>query len=1402
MITETPANPRSDRSSANRALLEKRLLRARQAARPGQRPAIAPRASTGEAPLSHGQERLWFLDQLLPEPGLYNLFQAMKVTGPLDPVALQKALDELVCRHEIFRAAVVPGKDGPVQRITHPARLPLVQAEISGDAGGTAGPAPDRTSAAERDERLQRLLTTEARRPFDLARDQLIRALLVRLGPEEHILLLSMHHIVSDGWTLGLLFRELGVLLGAYAAGKDSPLPALPIRFADYAVWERETFQGDFLEKTLGYWRRQLAGAAPLELLTDRPRSNRPAAQGATRSRILPAQLLRDLRLFSQREGTTLFMTLLAGFKAVMHRYTGQDDIVLGSCVAGRPQVELENLAGFFVNTLALRTNAGGQPSFREFLARTRETVLGAMAHQDLPFEKIVAALQPDRTPARNPLFEVMFVLQSAAGAPPQSPGLRFQPLELDNGTAKFDLTFSLTESAEGLVVSAEYRTDLFEAATITRLLGHYQVLLTGAVADPRRRLAELPLLTRDERAQLLDEWSGHRRGATQEVTVVDLFREQVARAPHALALVDPTTRLTYRELDEESNRLARLLQRRGAGPGSLVACCLERTPQVAIALLAILKTGAGYVALDATHPPARLQLMLADCQPVVVITQERLRPQLEAVLALNGIATKPVLLSLETARADIDREPPMAPPAWIEPGFTAYVCYTSGSTGRPKGVCLPHRGVVRLVTGTEWMHFGPEETWLQFAPVAFDASTLEIWGPLLNGGRLAVFPPGLPSVGELIDFIVEQGVTTLFLTTGLFNQVVDGPLERLAGLRQLITGGEAMSTVHAARVRDRLPHVRLVNAYGPTENTTITTAHTVVSVPAGGRSVPIGRPIARTSVYLLDALRQPVPIGVPGELYTGGDGLATGYLGRPDLNADRFVPHPFGVNGGSRLYRTGDLARWLPDGTIEFLGRVDRQIKLRGFRLEPGEIEAVLLRHPDVAQAAVILDRNNGTGDRLVAYVAGRAKSAPEPNAWREHLLKHLPEFMVPAVMVPVPEIPLNANGKVDLTALPPVSSAPAAGRPTVMPPRNPVEARLVAIWEKTLGVSPVGVQDNFFLLGGHSMAGVRLFSRIEEEFGVRLALATLFECPTLEQLASRLRTPEASVPCSSLVALQARGTRPPVFFVHGAGGGNLWTYTNLVPHLGLDQPVYALESRGMRGLPEFTQVEEMATHYLREIRTIQPQGPYYLSGYCFGGNVVFEMARQLDAAGEKIAFLGLLDSAASNSSYQRLPWWRPEFYARFAANTLNWLGDFTRQPVRDQVRYVRRKAGLVASRLTGRLLGRNTPLSVEEVIDTSIFPEIELNLWKTHIAALSSYRPGPYNGRITLFRTRGHPFLCSFDPLFGWGPLARGGVTAVNLPGAHEGIFMEPHVHEVARLFLEQLAQAQRHHASLLPS
>ncbi|HKB56962.1 MAG TPA: amino acid adenylation domain-containing protein, partial [Lacunisphaera sp.] len=1137
---------------------------------------------------------------------------------------------------------------------------------------------------------------------------------------------------------------------------------------------------------------------------TDHPRPAALTAHGAMHALPLPPALTHALKALSQREGVTLFMTLLAAFQALLHRYTGQEDIAIGSCVAGRPQLELEKLVGFFVNTLVFRGDLAGNPTFRELLARTRESALGAFAHQELPFEKLVEELQPDRSPGRNPFFQVMFVLQSATVPLPQAAGLEIQPLDLDNGTAKFDLTLSLTDLPQGLHAAMEYSTDLFELDTIVRLLGHFRTLLEAAAADPWKRISDLPLLTTAEKCQILDEWSGPRTDYPHDATIGQLFEAQAARTPAAVAVTQGGRQLSYWQLNERANQIARYVRRIGASPGSLVGVCLERSTDLIAALLGIVKAGCAYVSLDPAYPPERLAFLLEDTRAPVLLTEEKLRAIVNTAIGPvpSGAERRtPFVVCLDTSDGNIARESTANLPPAATAESLAYVSYTSGSTGQPKGVGVPHRGVVRLVQGTDYAHFGPDETFLQFAPVAFDASTLEIWGALLNGGRLAVFPPGLRSLEELGRFIRENQITTLWLTAGLFHQMVDHQLDSLRGVRQLLAGGDVLSVAHVTRALERLDGTRLINGYGPTENTTFTCCHRISGPPPAGGSVPIGRPIANSQVFILDAALQPVPAGVPGELYAGGDGLARGYLNQPELTREKFVPHPFSARPGACLYRTGDRARWRTDGSIEFLGRIDRQVKIRGFRVELEEIETVLEQHPAVRQAAVVA-RARATGEKQLIAYAVCGPTTPTTAELRQYLQQKLPDYMRPASFVFLDELPLNANGKVDRDALPAVADTAAGNDTGFCAPRNQTEGQLAAIWERVLGLRLVGIDDNFFELGGHSLAGVRLIAQIETEFGRKIPLASLFQAPTVAQLAQLLHQNEPAAGCSSLVTLQPKGTRPPVFFVHGAGGGNLWTYTNLVPHLGPDQPVYALESRAMRGGAEFTRVEDMAAHYIQEIRTVQPHGPYYLGGYCFGGNVAFEMARQLTQQGETIALLALLDSAPSDGFYQSIPWWRPVFLFRFAVNTAYWLQDFLGQPPAERRRFVERKSRILGRKLK-RMFRRRTDrpeyedIDLEEVIDVALFPEIEIQLWKIHLRALWSYRSGPYPGRVTLFRTRGQPFLCSFDPQFGWGGLAADGVEVVNMPGAHEKIFMEPHVRTLSAKLRHCLDRAQTHAA-----
>jgi amino acid adenylation domain-containing protein len=780
--------------------------------------------------------------------------------------------------------------------------------------------------------------------------------------------LLTMHHIVSDGWSMGVLYRELTALYEAYSSGKSSPLEELAIQYADFAVWQREWLQGEELEKQLSYWRQQLGGStAALALPVDHPRPPVQSYRGARESVMISKEVMEGLKRLSQREGVTLFMTLLAAFQTLLFRYTGDEDLRIGSPIANRNRAEIEGLIGFFVNTLVMRADLSGNPTFRELLGRVKEVALGAYAHQDLPFEKLVEELKPERSMSRNPLFDIVFAMQNAPTAGVEFSGLRIVPWGVENRRTRFDLEVYTWERGVELECLFVYNRDLFEAATIKRMMGHFGELLQGVVEDPEQKVSQYKLLKAEERAQLLVEWNQTATEYPREGCIHELFEEQVKRTADSVAVVFEAQRVSYGELNRRANRLAHYLKKRGVGPEVLVGICMERSVEMIVGLLGILKAGGAYVPLDPSYPPERFSFMLEDARVAVLLTQASLRDNLPVNQA--------TVIALDSEWAALGCESEENPVCQTVPENLAYLMYTSGSTGRPKGVSVVHRSVVRLVKETNYLKLGADEVFLQFAPLSFDASTFEIWGSLLHGARLLVMPPGLASLAELGEAVRRGGVTTLWLTAGLFHQMVETELERLRGLRQLLAGGDVLSVPHVEKAARELGGCRLINGYGPTENTTFTCCYEVKAGEQFASSVPIGVPISNTEVYILDREMSPVPVGVAGELCIGGDGLARGYLNDARLTAEKFVPHPLSEEPGARLYRTGDRVRYLRDGNIEFLGRSDQQVKVRGYRIELEEIEAALKQHPAVEQA-VALAREDTPGDkRLVAYVIQKAE-------------------------------------------------------------------------------------------------------------------------------------------------------------------------------------------------------------------------------------------------------------------------------------------------------------------------------------------------------------------------------------------------------------------------------------------
>ena len=1065
-----------------RALLFERLRRKKERSAAADRIPRRPR-DLDPLPLSFAQERLWFIDRL--EPGLtaYNLALPLRIEGEFSPAVLAASLGEVVRRHEALRTTFdeIAGRPVQVVAAAGPWRQPLVD----------LSDLPEAARAAE----AQRLALEEAALPFDLGRGPLFRATLLRLAAAVHVLLLDMHHIVADGWSFGVLLREMKALFGALLADAPSPLPELPIQYADFALWQRQRLQGELLRTQVDYWRERLAGApASLDLPTDRPRSTAPAYRGHRLLLVLDPRLAGALTQLARRYEASLYMVLLAGFQALLGRLSGQEDLAVGSPIANRHRAEVEPLIGFFVNTLVMRGDLAGDPSFGELLGRVRRATLEAYAHQDLPFERLVEELRPERHRALHPLFQVAFAVQNAPLGRMELPGLSLEPLEFERTAALFDLDLDVWERDGALLVSLTYNGHLFDRATVRRLAGHLEALLRGALDDLERRLSTLPLLAAAQRHQLLAEWNDTAAELPSE-DLASLFAEQARLRPDAVAVCGPAGELTYAELDRRASRLARRLAAAGVGPETRVALLARRSPAVVVGILGVVKAAGVYVPLDPSSPAERLAWQLADCGAGVLLAEPGLLPA--------GLAA-PAALDLSADPPAVDGPDPAVPFA----DGLAYVMYTSGSTGNPKGVGITHRNIVRLVRECGFADLGPDQVFLQLSPLSFDASTLEIWGALLNGGRLAIPPPLQPSLEELGEAISRFNVTTICLTSALFNQMVDNCLEALRPLGQLLAGGDVVSPPHARRALAGLPGTTVSNAYGPTEMTTLTCCFPIPKAEPLVTTVPIGRPIGNTRVYVLGADLRPVPCGVWGDLFAAGEGVARGYLGAPGLTAERFVPDPFAPPGGegSRLYRTGDVVRWQADGRLEFGGRRDGQIKLRGFRVELGEIESALAGHPQVAEAAVAARETGAAGRRLVAWVVPRAIPDGEERLveeLRRSLAAALPEYMLPSAFVLLPALPLTAHGKVDRAALP-EPERPAAAE--WIAPATPLEELLAAAAAAILGVERVGMGDGFFALGGHSLLATQLVSRLTQDHGIGVTLQMVFDSQTFADLADRI--------------------------------------------------------------------------------------------------------------------------------------------------------------------------------------------------------------------------------------------------------------------------------------------------------
>ncbi|NOX38150.1 MAG: amino acid adenylation domain-containing protein [Calditrichaeota bacterium] len=1045
-------------------------------------------------PLSFGQQRLWFLEQFEPGSPLYNIPFAIRLKGKLDVAALEQSLRELVRRHEILRTVFRSEQGEPRQVIREQLDVPLKQFDLSG------------LSPADQAQEVQRLARQWARQPFDLENGPLFRYQLLRLKEDEHVFLLTMHHIISDGWSTGVLVAEVAQLYTAFRQGQPSPLPELPVQYVDYAIWQREWMDESGLEDHLKFWKQELAGIPDLlELPTDRPRPRVQTYNGATFKFQIPEDLSRQLRQLCKQEDVTLFMLMLAAFQTLLFRYSGQEDLTVGTPVANRNHSEIEHLIGFFVNTLVLRGNFEDRPTFREYLKRLKARTLDAFAHQDMPFEKLVEVLQPSRDMSHTPLFQTMFVLHNTPLQPLQLPDLTIEVLDLDTGMAKFDLILNVFEAGTHLDGFIEYNTDLFTEGTIQRMVNHYLTLLQGIVQNPDRSVVDIPMLPPEERQALVGELAGTIQQETPKTTVLERIAHHAKKTPDATAVRIGEEQLTYAGLERASSQLAQYLHQRGVGHGAFVGLGVDRSLDMVVGLLAIWKVGAVYVPLDPDYPLERLEYIAQDAGLACILTHARLKE------LFGNIPVEKIVLDEERQQISQMSAESVGRPA--QPEDPAYVIYTSGSTGLPKGVVVRHAALAEhIIQMASIYQVTPEDRYLAFAAMNFDAALEQTLTPLVAGATLVLRDGDIWLPADFHQKVKHYQLTVINPPTVYWEELAyewSQHPDRAADLpiRLVIAGGDAMHLEAVRRWHQTpLKGVRLLNAYGPTEATITTSLYEVpqdYETSVGLPVVPIGQPLANRKYYILDENDQPVPIGVPGELVIGGHMLADGYLHRPELTARHFVPDPFAGDPGARMYRTGDRVRRRPDGQLEFLGRVDTQVKIRGFRIELGEIETVLNGHEQIQQAVVTVREEAGGQKRLVAYFKPKKKAQVSINALRTYLRQRLPEYMIPALFMEVEAFPKTPSGKIDRRALP----EPEGVRPELssryVAPRTPIEQELAQIAAEVLGLDRVGVQDNFFELGGHSMLAVKVIARIQEKYQVNLPLRTLFESPTVEGLA-----------------------------------------------------------------------------------------------------------------------------------------------------------------------------------------------------------------------------------------------------------------------------------------------------------
>ncbi len=1287
--------------------------------------------------LSSAEQRLWFFDRLAPQHPFYNMPVAARLNGPLDADALEQALGQVVARHEALRTTYPSESGVPVRRVAASIEAPLGRVDL--------GAVPE----SERESELERRLVEEARRPFDLAAGPLARFVLYRLGPREHVLLMAMHHIVIDGWSIGRIAEEVGQRYAAIREGRRLPAAPLPLTCADFAAWQQGQLASGALDDDAAYWCARLSPEPPpLELPSDRLRPRRPSYRGGLRPIEVSADVCGAVRALAARENTTTFAVLMAAYNVVLSRFCRQTDVAVGTIVANRTRRELEPLVGFFANTLVIRSDLSADPTFRELLGRVRRTVLEAFDHQELPFDRLVERLAPNRPQDRAPLFQVALVLENMPLSLSTLEQVEVEPITIDNGTAKYDLALLLFEQGDRITGQAEYARDLFDAATIDRFLAAFASVLAAAVESPDRPISRLPLVDAEERRLLLDPGPS-RAAAAPSSCLHELVEAHARRAPGAPAVRFRGRTWTYEEVDRAANRLAAALMQRGAKPDLPVSVLLERSAESVIALLGVLKSGAALVPLDPALPAERLAFLLKDTQARLVVTSRALAERLPVTGA------EPVLI--EDLALEVPGAGPRPRASGVQPENLAYILYTSGSTGRPKGVLIEHRGAAAFVAGfNRVLRIEPDCRVLHFFSASSDGTISDVFSALASGACLVVAGPETLHEHDALHRLMRgERVTTATLTPSML-PLLDP--DELPDLHTVCSVGEAAPADLVARWGR--PGRRLINGYGVTEAACGACLAELTS--AQGTPSTIGRPLEHVRMYVLDEHLEPVPIGVPGEICIGGVQVGRGYLNRPEQTARSFVTDPFRDGPDARLYRTGDLGRRLADGSIVLVGRFDQQVKIHGFRVEPGEIAAVLEQHPRVEQAAVVAREDQPGEVRLAAYVVVRE---PGPaSELRTYLTRRLPRHMVPASIVMLDALPRTLQGKIDHAALP----APAdrrEGRAAVrLAPRDAPERLVAEVWRELLSLDRVGVDEDFFELGGHSMLAVQVMSQIERRSGRRLPLSAFFHEPTVEHLARLLRRPDGEEPEAVLVPLATGGAGRPLFCVHPAGG-TVFCYRALAEQLAQTRPVYGIQAVGIDGqAAAHRRIDQMAAHYVEAMRSVQPTGPYLLAGWSLGGNVAQEMACQLTEQGDEVGMLALLDAAALPTDR------RPD-----AADFLPMLMEFFPQedhlpleeiqamPVAEQLEFFMRRAGQAGIAAQGDLAAAHHVFEV----------------FKSSMQAVVEHRQRPFAGKVTLFAAQQRESWLgrNGDDLLGWEDWADE-VEVLKVPGGHIQMVHPPYV------------------------